>query len=149
MSRFIVILGLTLLFMGVASPAFVYADEGFVPAHPNLLVGTGEVNVKVHLKGGLSHASPLTVMFRNGGNATLRWQLYTASDLTGCNIAATTTWLRITPDSGYLSPRLGTEVRIFVDYPQLGVGVHDGILCLASNEPDTPIVQIPLHIVVE
>lgn len=149
MSRFIVILGLTLLFMGVASPAFVYADEGFVPEHPNILVGTSEVNVKVHLKGELAGSSPLTVMFRNAGNATLRWQLYTGSNFAGCTIAATATWLRIAPDAGYLSPRFGTEVRIFVDYPQLGVGVHDGILCLASNDPDTPLVQIPLHIVVE
>ncbi len=149
MSRFFFILGLTLFFMGVASPAFVHADEGVVPEHPNLMMGTSEVNVNVLLKGGLSQASPISIMFRNAGNATLRWELYTGSNLAGCSVAATYSWLRISPESGYLSPRLGTEVRLYVNYAQLGVGVHEGILCLASNDPDTPLVPIPLHIVIE
>jgi hypothetical protein len=149
MSRFIVVLGLLLLFLGAVATPSIHADEGIVPSHPNLLVGTSQVSAKVHLKGGVSRFVPLIVMFRNGGNATLRWSLYTGSILTGCNIPVPYSWLRFTPNSGYLSPRLGMEARVYVDYYRAGVGTHNGLLCLASNDPDMPIVPIPLHIIVE
>ncbi|MGD8414862.1 MAG: FlgD immunoglobulin-like domain containing protein, partial [Candidatus Latescibacterota bacterium] len=58
-------------------------------------------------------------------------------------------WLAITPQSGTLDPGNSVEVGLELDGSILPGGEYDFNLEVMSNDPATPVVTIPLHVVVD
>lgn len=60
-----------------------------------------------------------------------------------------TEWLTVTPASGRLAAGASSEVTLRFDASQLPAGTHQALLRFASNDPDEPLLTVPvtLHVV--
>ena len=57
-------------------------------------------------------------------------------------------WLSFNPASGTTLPGDATPVDATFDSTGLGVGTYTGTVCAASNDPATPLVEIPVSMTV-
>lgn len=60
-----------------------------------------------------------------------------------CNVIGDIPWLSASPAEGVLSPGT-TDVTLTFDAAGLGTGVYFDTLCLNSNDPDEPVLNIPV-----
>ena len=58
-------------------------------------------------------------------------------------------WASVSPASGTTPPALTTTVDVAFDSTGLGEGSYTGNLCVASNDPDEPLVVVPVELTVE
>ncbi len=61
-----------------------------------------------------------------------------------CSNPADLPWLSVAPDMGTNVPGTNTVVDVTFDSTGLMVGLYEGVLCVTSNDPDEPLVQVPV-----
>lgn len=93
---------------------------------------------------GASVSVPLTIS--NTGTAELAWTITEARPT--CATPAALSWAEADPPAGTTAPGEATLVEVLFDATSLGSGDLDGVLCVASNDPATPIVEVSLALTV-
>ncbi|TVQ37439.1 MAG: hypothetical protein EA370_06915 [Wenzhouxiangella sp.] len=68
----------------------------------------------------------------------------TQPDLVGCQSPTTLPWLDFDPSSGQTAPGNISQVTVTLDADGLAEGIYEGLLCLESNDPATPLIEIPV-----
>jgi hypothetical protein len=58
------------------------------------------------------------------------------------------TWLTVTPTDGSLAPDASTALDVAVDSTGLAPGVYRAIVVIETNDPDHPVTQVPVTLVV-
>ncbi|HEY8472370.1 MAG TPA: S8 family serine peptidase [Natronosporangium sp.] len=86
-----------------------------------------------------------TLAIRNQGNGTLTWQL---SGGPGCDLPADLSWLTAATESGTLNPGAADQVRVSFDSTGQPPGVLTGTLCVSSNDPAEPLVEVTVTLTV-
>lgn len=66
----------------------------------------------------------------------------------GCHDPATIPWLSVSPNSGITPAGGSTPVQVVVNAAGLDVGQHTANLCIASNDPENPMVAVPISLTV-
>jgi cytoskeletal protein RodZ len=70
--------------------------------------------------------------------------------LTGCYSPSDLPWVSVSPTNGATEADSSSEVVLTFDSTGLMSGqTYSGLLCLASNDPTTPLVEIPVSLTVE
>jgi hypothetical protein len=85
------------------------------------------------------------------------WAASTATDFavqlgstpSACNAPEDLPWLGLTQTSGTLAPLASTDVAVTFFSAGLPVGTYEGVLCLESNDPDTPILEVPVTMTID
>jgi hypothetical protein len=57
-------------------------------------------------------------------------------------------WLGFTPENGQLDPAASQAISVTLDTSGLGTGVYPGRLEIASDDPDTPLLMLPVSMTV-
>jgi hypothetical protein len=57
-------------------------------------------------------------------------------------------WLSVSPQSGSTDAGDSSEVTVVFDSAGLAPGVYEALLCVVSNDPATPVVQVPVSLTV-
>jgi hypothetical protein len=65
-----------------------------------------------------------------------------------CDEPADVPWLRVSTSEGVTSAGGSSEVTVIVDSAGLGAGVHEAHLCVTTNDPDAPLVGVPVSVTV-
>ncbi|HRQ66686.1 MAG TPA: S8 family serine peptidase, partial [Xanthomonadaceae bacterium] len=66
----------------------------------------------------------------------------------GCQLPQDITWLNVDPSSGTTAGGGSTPVTVEYDATGLTQGVYTATLCITSNDPVTPLVEIPVELTV-
>jgi hypothetical protein len=66
----------------------------------------------------------------------------------GCDTPSDIPWLSVTPDAGTTSPGGNNIVDAFTDATGLVPGLYNANLCAGSNDPVTPLIEIPVEMTV-
>jgi hypothetical protein len=82
----------------------------------------------------------------NSGGSLLVWNI--VEDDTACDSPADVPWLSVSPDTGTTGPLETTTVDVTSDSTGLVPGDYTANLCVASNDPATPLVQVPVILTV-
>lgn len=93
---------------------------------------------------GASLSVPLTIS--NTGAAPLEWTITEA--MPTCVAPAALSWADADPPAGTTDPGASTVVSVMFDATNLGPGNLVGALCVASNDPAMPVVEVPLALTV-
>ncbi|MFZ0546404.1 MAG: hypothetical protein WAM60_13250, partial [Candidatus Promineifilaceae bacterium] len=121
---------------GPSSTTFSFTTIQLVPN-----VGVSPTSFDVTLEPGTNTDEILTIS--NTGTADLDWSLF--SDLDGtCASPNPPPWLIVLDDEGVTPPGEETNVIINFSVAVPTEGDYTGSLCLASNDPDTPLINISL-----
>jgi hypothetical protein len=62
-----------------------------------------------------------------------------------CSSPADLPWLSVNPTAGTTIPGGTNPVDVTFDSTGIAVGTYDGVLCVNSNDPDEPIVEVPVQ----
>jgi hypothetical protein len=89
-----------------------------------------------------------TLTISNSGGSDLEWAVL-EDDSQLCDGPVDLPWLSVWPTSGITAPATGTTVEVLLDATSLAAGVYAGALCIASNDPDTPLWAVPVTLTVE
>jgi subtilisin family serine protease len=102
----------------------------------------------------------------NRGNADLSWSITTALPPAsaddagaagrgpggdGCAAPVAIDWLNVSPSSGNVGPGAGgtlDTVGMTIDASGLAVGAYDALLCIATNDPAKPLIEVPVHLTI-
>jgi hypothetical protein len=88
--------------------------------------------------------------FVDSGSGTAQgapFQLWQASEL-DCDDPADISWLDVSPDSGATPGGETDQVEVTLDSTGLAPDTYTANLCVNSNDPDTPVVVVPVTLVV-
>ena len=66
--------------------------------------------------------------------------------VSGCDSPSDLDWLSVTPDSGSTAGGQQSAATVTVDASRLDQGTHEALLCVQSNDPDTPLVEVPVSV---
>jgi hypothetical protein len=58
-------------------------------------------------------------------------------------------WVSVNPAAGTTAPAATTVVDVTFDSTGLLPGLYEGLLCVNSNDPDTPLVEVPVALTVD
>jgi hypothetical protein len=83
----------------------------------------------------------------NSGGSGLDWNI--VEDDTACDSPADVPWLSVSPATGATVPLDTTTVTVTIDSTGLVAGDYTASLCVNSNDPATPLVQVPVLLTVE
>jgi hypothetical protein len=61
-----------------------------------------------------------------------------------CSSPADLPWLSVNPISGTVPPAGTANLTVTFDSTALAVGLYEGTLCVRSNDPDEPLVEVPV-----
>ncbi len=64
-------------------------------------------------------------------------------------IKFTTSWLSASPTSGMVGPGGLVQVGVTLDATSIAPGTHTGNVVISSNDPDTPVINVPVTLLVE
>lgn len=86
----------------------------------------------------------------NVGAGVLEWSIATSS--AGCESPTEVPWVATSSSSGSV-PAGGTSGEIFLDWHgtadiELELGEHEVLFCVASNDPENPVVTVPLTLTI-
>ncbi|MEM7114356.1 MAG: fibronectin type III domain-containing protein [Chloroflexota bacterium] len=84
-----------------------------------------------------------SVAVANNGDADLTWTTAEAAT-DACATPSDLAWAALSASSGTRSPSGSDSVDVTFDSTGLTDGTYTGDLCVQSNDPDTPLVQVPL-----
>lgn len=121
--------------------AGVHYPLAVIPVAPAISVDP--TSVEVSQKPGRTATRGITI--RNQGNGPLTWNL---AGGTGCDLPADVSWLTADQDSGTLNPNASTQVRLTIDSTGLSPGTLTATLCVASNDPAKPRVEVAVKLIV-
>ncbi len=65
-----------------------------------------------------------------------------------CDDPGDVPWLRVSPESGTTAAGGASNVTVLVDSTGLAAGVHEANLCVGGNDPDNPLVGVPVSVTV-
>ncbi len=65
-----------------------------------------------------------------------------------CDSPADVPWVSVDPTSGTTAPGGATEVTVTFDSTGLSLGTYEAVLCVNSNDPETPLVEVPVTLTV-
>jgi hypothetical protein len=82
---------------------------------------------------------------RNQGNGPLVWELTGAA---GCDAPADLPWLAVTERSGTIAPGGSAQIRVTLDSAGQAPGGLTASLCVASNDPAVPLVEVAVTLTV-
>jgi hypothetical protein len=88
-----------------------------------------------------------TLTIGNTGDGPLEWEIDEAEAI-GCDTAAGVPWLSVTPTSGTTEPGQASDATVAYEVTGLAVGEHRAVVCVRSNDPDTPTVTVPVTLTV-
>jgi hypothetical protein len=126
-----------------ASPKHVEARFTTGTIHPNRGEGTLAVPEFRAVDLNTGNTTLLGVL---GNPAALSQLGYVAFHSGGpCSSPADLPWLGVNPTSGTTIPGGTSPVDVTFDSTGIAVGTYDGVLCVNSNDPDEPIVQVPVQ----
>lgn len=63
-----------------------------------------------------------------------------------CSALSAAPWLSATPSSGALAGGDSTDVTLSVDASDLAEGDYSAVLCVATNDAATPVIQVPVSL---
>ncbi|MGB0385397.1 MAG: choice-of-anchor B family protein [Ardenticatenaceae bacterium] len=66
-----------------------------------------------------------------------------------CDTPSDISWASVSPTSGTTAPSGNSSVNVTFDSTGLASGTYTGTLCINSNDPVTPLVTLPLTLIVE
>ncbi len=66
----------------------------------------------------------------------------------GCDLPTDIPWLTVTPDNGTTNAGGSDDVTVVFDSNGLNPGVYEGTLCVGSDDPDEPLVEVPVMLTV-
>ena len=86
----------------------------------------------------------LPLDIQNLGVANLDWNIVEAQSpaCTPHDIP----WASVSPDTGTTAAAGTAQIDVTLDSTGLAVGTYNGALCINSNDPDTPVIVVPLEI---
>ncbi|MCB8916396.1 MAG: proprotein convertase P-domain-containing protein [Ardenticatenaceae bacterium] len=67
----------------------------------------------------------------------------------GCDTPSDIPWLSLNPTAGSTAAGGTTTVDVTYDSTGYAAGTYSGLLCVNSNDPDTPLVEVPVEMIVE
>jgi hypothetical protein len=82
----------------------------------------------------------------NSGGSPLSWNI--VEDDTACDSAIDIPWLSISPNTGTTAPLDSTGVEVTFDSMGLTPGDYNANLCVESDDPATPLVAVPVTMLV-
>jgi hypothetical protein len=80
----------------------------------------------------------------NNGGVTLTWSMTEAP--ASCSAPSDVPWISETPTSGSVAGADSEDSTIDVDAAGLGAGSHSARLCIATNDPVHPVVEVPVSL---
>lgn len=89
-----------------------------------------------------------TLAINNSGNANLEWAISLAPE--SCAAPGVVSWASFGPGNGTTEP--GGANEVIVTFVATGAPVGNevtGLLCITSNDPDEPVVAVPLSLMVD
>jgi hypothetical protein len=82
----------------------------------------------------------------NSGGSPLNWNIAEAD--TACDSPADISWLAVAPDTGTTPPLGSSVVDVTFDSTGMTPGDYTAHLCVNSDDPVTPVVQVPVMLTV-
>jgi hypothetical protein len=77
-----------------------------------------------------------------------RFITHVQRDTPDCDAPAELPWLGLTPASGTTAVGESSEVTVSLDAAGLAAGEHRALLCVDSNDPARPVVEVPVSLTV-
>jgi hypothetical protein len=90
--------------------------------------------------------SARSVEISNLGGESLNWNL--TEDDTACDSPIDIAWLSVSSTSGSVSAQGSTAIDVTFDSTGLALGFYSANLCVSSNDTVTPLLQIPVTMLV-
>jgi hypothetical protein len=88
----------------------------------------------------------------DGGTSTQQGAPFTVegelANPTACDAPTDVPWLAVAPDSGTTAPGGTSEVTVTFDATGLAAGGYEAVLCVESDDPATPLVEVPVSLTV-
>ncbi|HET6545139.1 MAG TPA: hypothetical protein VFG55_00150 [Rhodanobacteraceae bacterium] len=81
----------------------------------------------------------------NTGTVDLNWSI---DEATACATPSDLPWVSVNPSVGTTAPGASSDVTVTFDSTGLAVGNYAGLLCVASDDPVTPLVEVPVDLTV-
>lgn len=88
-------------------------------------------------------------LFANGATSIYYDDMSLEGTVGTCDIAGNIPWASVAPDAGDTPPAGTDTVTVTFDSTGYAAGIYDGTLCVESNDPDEPLVEIGLRMTVE
>lgn len=82
----------------------------------------------------------------NSGDGALDWSIAEAP--ADCAAASDVSWLSVSPTAGSTAPAATSVVDVAFDSTGLAAGTYTALLCVASNDPQNPLVAVPVQLLV-
>lgn len=101
-------------------------------------------SLAIEVESGATRAERVTLA--SIGSAALDFSSAFAS--TDCAVPGGATWLSATPASGTLGAGASKDLWIAADASGLAPGSHDGVLCVATNDPAHASFSVPVSVIV-
>lgn len=88
-------------------------------------------------------------LFANGASVVYYDDISLTAVAASCAAPDDIPWASLNPTAGTTTPGNSTPVQVTFNSTGLAVGVYNGTLCVNSNDPVTPLVQVPLQLTVQ
>jgi hypothetical protein len=110
-----------------------------------------EPDITVNPSSMFSAQAPDTVVLQtltigNIGGADLNWNIVESQS--GCPTPGDIPWISLAPTGGTTPPAGNTPVDVWFDSTGMTPGTYFADLCVNSNDPDSPLVPVPLEMMV-
>lgn len=122
---------------------YSFDDICVQPASPNIDVSPASLN-STQLA---DEVVTQTLTINNVGGADLTWNITEAP--TDCGTPGDVSWLQATPTSGTTPASGSDDVSVIFDSTGLTPNTtYNGLLCVNSDDPDTPVTPVPVTLMV-
>lgn len=126
---------------GGAPIADTHYPVAVVPVAPEIVVDPTEVTSEQKPDRQVNRG----VSIQNEGNGTLEWELVAGS---GCDLPADVPWLSAPEPAGTVPPGDSGQLPLELDSTDQAPGVLTATLCVASNDPEVPLVTVGVTLTV-
>ena len=127
---------------GPADVAVAYATARVIALLPEIVVTPAALAAET----GPHETATRMLAIRNDGFHGLNWTITFAEE--ACGEPGALPWASAAPAAGATQPGQTSEVAVTFDPSGLGSGGYDEVLCVSSDDPDEPVVSVPLSFTV-